>query len=119
MSPEEVKNFFKELRKKLVEGLDLIDGVKVRRIRKEDVDDLKSLLLPLPSEIQFSPNMFVLVKYNDKEERDFETAQIMQNILLALRLLKGGYVSASYVFYIDASERDWGTIFMDIHKKYA
>ena len=105
MSPEEVENFFKELRKKLVEGFDLIDGVKVRRISKEDVEDLKFWLFPLPSEIRLSPNTFVLVKYNDKEERDFETAQIMQNILLALRLLKRGYVSASYVFYIDASER--------------
>ena len=105
MSPEEVKSFFKELRRKLVEGFDLIDGVKVRRISKEDVEDLKSWLFPLPSEIRLSPNMFVLVKYSDKEERDFETAQIMQNILLALRLLKGGYVSASYVFYIDASKR--------------
>jgi len=105
LSPEEVMNFFKEQEKKLVEGINLVDGVKIRRISKEDLEDLKSMFFPLPSDIRLSSNMFVLAKCITGDAHEFKTAQIMGNVVLAMRLLKSGYVSGSYVFYVLISEK--------------
>jgi len=103
LSPEEV---FREQEKKLVEGIDLFNGVKIRRISKEDLEDLKNSIFPLPLDTVVSPNMFVLEKYiTTKDGHDFQLDQTMRNMILAMRLLKKGYVSGNAIFYILVSEK--------------
>jgi len=99
-------SFFKEREKVLVEGIDLLDGVKIRRISKKDLEDLKNTPISLPPYTQVSPSMFVLEKSMTVErDHEFQPDKIMRNVVLALRLVKGGYVSGSYVFYILLSEK--------------
>jgi len=40
MTNEEVMNYFKEREKELTNGIELVDGLKIRRISKEDFEDL-------------------------------------------------------------------------------
>lgn len=108
MTNEEVKNLFKEQERQVVEGIDLVDEVRIRRIAKEDFEDLKSRFFPLPANLRelISPNTFVLVKHITAEERhDFQPDQTMRNTVLALRLLKRGYVYGSYVLYVLLPEK--------------
>ena len=107
LSKAEIMNFSKEREKQLVKGIHLVDRVKIRRISKEDIEDLntafRSTLHPFK---ELSPYMFVLEKdITVKDEHNFETDQIMRNVVLALRLFKRGYVSGSYVFYILLSKK--------------
>lgn len=106
MTNEELRNFFREREKQLVEGINLFERVKIRRISKEDLEDLKtSFFLPPEMHKFISPKMFVLEKYVTSEDgHGFHPREIMQRIVLALRLLKGGYVNGSYMFYILLSE---------------
>jgi len=105
MSNEQVTNFFKERERQLVEGIDLFDGVKIRRLSKEDLDDFKTNPT-LPPYIMTLPVNFVLEKYITVEnEHDFQLDPIMRNVVLALRLLKKSYVSGSSVFYVLVSEK--------------
>lgn len=105
MTKEEVRNFFKEREKVLVEGIVLFDGVKIRRISKEDLKDLKNTPISLPPYTQVSPNMFVLEKHITVEgDHKFQPDELIRNVVLALRLFKKGYVSGSYVFYIVVSK---------------
>ena len=48
MTNEEVMNYFKEREKELTNGIELVDGLKIRRISKEDFEDLNSSLLVSP-----------------------------------------------------------------------
>ena len=109
MTAEESKQRFKERREKVAAGIDLTDGVKIRLISKEDLEDLKRAydLFRFRDLREFiSPNIFVLEKFITAEERpDFEPDKFLRNIVLALRLLKGGYVYGSYVFYIQLNEK--------------
>lgn len=103
MTDEQVNEFFKKRGEQLVEGIDLIDGVRVRRISKEDFEDLNPSRFPFPRNLRdlISPRIFVLEKYvSAKEHDEFGADKTMRNVVLALRLLKGGYVYGSYVFYI-------------------
>jgi len=107
LSKEERMNLLKEREEELVQGIELYDGVKIKRISKEDIEDLKppflSTLHPLK---ELSPYMFVLEKYITVDNKHgFETDKIMRNVVLALRLLKKGYVSGSCVFYILVAEK--------------
>lgn len=105
MSSEQVMNFFKERERQLVEGIDLFDGVKIRRLSKEDLDDFKTNPT-LPPYIMTLPVNFVLEKYITVEnEHDFQLDPILRNVVLALRLLKKSYVSGSSVFYVLVSEK--------------
>jgi len=107
LSEEEIMKLLKKREKQLTEGIDLVDGVKIRRISKEDLEDINTLFFyRLHPYKEFSPHMFVLEKYITVEkEHKLEAHQIMRNVVLALRLLKGGYVSGGYVFYILLSEK--------------
>jgi len=105
MSNEQVMNFFKERERQLVEGIDLFDGMKIRRLSKEDLDDFKTNPT-LPPYIMTLPVNFVLEKYITVEnEHDFQLDPILRNVVLALRLLKKSYVSGSSVFYVLVSEK--------------
>ena len=107
LSKEETMNLLREREEELVEGIEIYDGIKARRISKEDYEDLnppfRSTLHPFK---ELSPHMFVLVKYITVDnEHDFETDKVMRNIVLALRLFRKGYVSGSFVFYVLVSEK--------------
>lgn len=43
LSKEEIMKLLKKREKQLTEGIDLVDGVKIRRISKEDLEDLNTL----------------------------------------------------------------------------
>lgn len=107
LTEDEATKLLMERGQKLVEGIDLISGVKVRRISREDFEDLAT---PIPTmhtyAKELSPSMFVLEKHITIEnQHQFEANRIMQNIILALRLMKKGNVSGSYVFYVLVSEK--------------
>jgi len=108
---EETNQLFKERREKVVEGVELIDGVKVRYISKEDLEDLKrepffSSFFPHEMRESISSEKFVLERIITTEEsHKFETNNVIRSIILALRLLKGGWVFGNYVFYIRLSEK--------------
>jgi hypothetical protein len=98
-------NLLREREKELVEGIELFDGVRIRHISKEDIEDLKNSIFPLPSDI-VSPNMFVLVKNIITEDGpNFQLDNTNRNIILAMRLLKKGNVSGNCIFYILVSEK--------------
>lgn len=105
MSKEEKMTILEEREKELVEGIKLFDGVKMRRMSKEDLEDLKSSIFLLPPDTLFTPNLFVLEKFIIEDDHKFQLNQTMRNIVLALRLLKKGYVSGNAIFYILVSEK--------------
>jgi len=108
MTAEERKKLFKERREKVVKGINLIDGVKIRHISKEDLEDLKTYPFPFPPDTRqlISPRMFVLEKHMKVENGQvFHIRRGMQNIILALRLLRGGIVFGSYTFHVLLSKK--------------
>jgi hypothetical protein len=108
---EEVTEFFEKLRKLLVEGIELADGVIVRRISKEDVEDINRYRSLLPTNMDLSSARFVLAKNVAGEDHEFRMTNVMHRIVLGLRLFKEGYVSGNFVFYVSLSEEsrivDW------------
>jgi len=108
MTTEETKKLFKERREKVVKGINLIDGVKIRYISKEDLEDLKTYPFPYPSDMRglISPRMFVLEKQTKVEKGQvLDLREVMQNIILSLRLLKEGLVFGSFTFYVLMSKK--------------
>lgn len=110
-SREQVDDYFKKLEKQLLEGIELIDGVKIRRISKEDIEDINRYLPLLPSNMDLSSAKFVLAKNVVGEDHEFRMTEAMHRIVLGLRLLKDSYVSGNFVFYVSLSEEsrvvDW------------
>ena len=99
-------NLLRDREKELVEGIELFDGVRIRCISKEDLEDLRNSIFPLPSDKVISPSMFVLAKPIVTEDgHDFQLDRTMRNIILAMRLLKKGSVSGNCIFYILVSEK--------------
>ncbi len=104
LTHDEVTKLFKERNKKVVKGINLVDGVKLRLASKEDFEDLNTVCQgPFGPAKKYSPRTYVFVKHF-KGEVDYEVEQVIRNTLLALRLLKDGYVSAGPIFYIVISE---------------
>jgi hypothetical protein len=97
--------FFQERAKEVKEGIELCDGIKVRRISEEDLDDLKTEPFMVPPHMT-STDIFVLEKYVTDEDRDYhEIHNIMLNSVLALRLLKSGDVMGRSTFQILLAEK--------------
>ena len=108
MTDEEVKRIFKERKEKIVKGIDLVEGVKIRQISKEDLEDLKTYPFPFPSDMRglISPRTFVLEKQTKvKKGQVFGLREVMQDIILSLRLLKEGLVFGSFTFYVLLSKK--------------
>lgn len=100
ITEEETKRVFTERREKVVRGIPLFHGVKIRLASKEDIEDLNTICFdpfgPIP---KYSSQTFVMVKYcKGKAYSKFE--KVMKNTVLGLRLLKGGYVSEGHIFHI-------------------
>lgn len=99
LSSEESKTLFEEQRRKVVKGIHLISGVRIRLATKEDLEDLNTICLNLSGSTDKYPSQtFVLVK--SFKDRTGNLDELMKNIVLALRLLKGGYVSRGHIFHI-------------------
>lgn len=108
MTDEEVKKVFKERKEKIVKGINLVEGVKIRQITKEDLEDLKTYPFPFPSDMHglISPRTFVLEKKIKVEKgQAFGVRKVMQDIILSLRLLKGGLVFGSFTFHVLLSKK--------------
>ena len=108
MTDEEAKRIFEKRKEKAVKGINLVEGVKIRQISKEDLEDLKTYPFPYPTDIRglISPRMFVLEKQIKVEkEQVFGLREIMQNIILSLRLLKGGLVFGSCTFHVRLAKK--------------
>lgn len=115
LTEEDSINLLREREKQLVEGIDISEGVKVRRISKEDIEHFKSNPFVIPSYTALTIDMFVLEKLITTEDgHDFQADATMRNIVLSLRLLKSGYVSGASVFYISLEERDTAKLFIPI-----
>lgn len=107
---QETRQIFKERKEKAVKGIEIVDGVKVKYISKEDLEDLKrqpySLMLPRDIRDFISPRTFVLEKtLTAKERHTFEASDVTQSIILAMRILKEGHVFGNDVFYIRLSKK--------------
>jgi len=105
---EESKRLFRERKEKVVRGINLVDGIRIRHISKEDLEDLKTWPFPLRRSATelISSRMFVLEKrINVENGQSFDLHKTMQNIILSLRLLKSGAVFGSYVFSILMSKK--------------
>ncbi len=103
MTDEERKRIFTKQKEKAVRGVKLSNGVKIRLMSKEDLDILRSQPFFLPPNISelISPRMFALEKHIKSEKGSgFDFHKAMQNIILSMRLMKGGIVFGSYVFCI-------------------
>jgi hypothetical protein len=107
-SLEETRSIFKARRERVVDGIDLFEGVKVRLVSKEDIEVFKSSIIMtalLPSYMNISRDNFVLEKYlTIKNVPDPQVDETLRNIVLAMRLFKKGYVSFKGIFYILLSE---------------
>lgn len=100
LSREETKAIFEKRRERVVKGINLLKGVKIRLASEEDLADLNNICFdPFGPREKYSRNTFVMVKHY-KGEMNPEHEQIMRNTVLSLRLLKGGYVSAGHIFHI-------------------
>ena len=100
LSREETKAIFEKQRERVVEGINLLKGVKIRLASKEDLADLNTICFdPFGPREKYSPNTFVMVKHYEGRMNP-EHEQIMRNTVLALRLLKRGYVSSGHIFHI-------------------
>jgi len=105
---EESRRLFRERKEKVVKGINLVDGIKIRHISEEDLEDLKTspFFLTRGALELISPRMFVLEKRIKVENgQGFDLHKTMQNIILSLRLLKDGAVFGSYVFSILLSKK--------------
>ena len=105
---EESKRLFRERKERIVKGINLVNGVKIRHISKEDLEDLKTFPFTLPPNMRelISPRMFVLEKHIVvKNNHDFRLHEVIRDIILALRLLKEGIIFGSFVFYILLSKK--------------
>ena len=101
---EDVNEVIVEREKHLIEGIGLMDEVRIRRMREDDIRDVKSIMFQLPSFLELSSNMFVLSKSVIVEDKhQFEVSEIIQSIVLAFRLFREGYISGPYVFYVPIS----------------
>lgn len=103
ITAEETKKLFKEHREKAVKGINLTNGVRIRLISKEDLEDLKTYPFPFPPDMRelISPRMFVLEKHVKTENGQvFYIHKAMQRIILALRLLREGLVFGSCTFCV-------------------
>jgi hypothetical protein len=91
--------------KEMIEGIQVFNGVKIKHISKEDHGVLEASFFTLPPDTRLRPSMYVLEKEIPVENQlDFPLDTLMQDIVLAMRLLKKGYVSGVSVFYIPTSE---------------
>lgn len=97
-----------EQHRQLVEGIELQEGVRVRLISKEDMEDIPDgFITPMrihPAYRRISHGTFTLevhVTCKDVADMpDVKLGETLGNIVLAMRLLKRGYVSFSYIFFI-------------------
>jgi hypothetical protein len=111
MTREEKNAFFMDRKRQVVEGIEIVGGVKVRLFSKEDIKDIDSSFFPVSNKVlreRISTRTYVLEKYITVEkDHGFETDKIMRNIVLALRLLQEGYVYGDDVFYFLFSDGKW------------
>jgi hypothetical protein len=101
MSDEEVRKVLIEQNTRVIDGIELFNGVKLRRISNEDLEDFKNYPFPLWEGTSISSGMFVLERIiTDEDEGYSEIHKTMVNIVLGLRLLKKGDVVGNAVYSI-------------------
>jgi hypothetical protein len=104
LSDEDASGILKKQEEELTRGIELFRNMRIRRMSTEDLEDLNNPLLSMIQPFErFSSRMFVLEMLLAAKD-DLGAHQIMQNVVLALRLLKKGYVSGNYTFYVHCSE---------------
>lgn len=108
ITDKQARDLYLQREKQLVEGIDLIDGIKIKRISREDLEELKTAPLLFSPNLRqlLSSRLIVLVTQIPKEMRySSQIDEKMRNIVLALRLFKSGYVHGSHVFHIHIPEK--------------
>jgi hypothetical protein len=106
MSDEEARKLLTERSQLMVEGIELFNGVRLRRISKEDLEDFGKCPFPLWTGMNISPDMFVLEKKIAHEDKQYsKIEESMVNMVLSLRLLKKGDVVGNAVFSILLSDQ--------------
>lgn len=107
MSDEEARKLAIERSNQLIEGIELFNGIRMRRISKEDLEDFSVYHhLFSPAALSIHAGMFILEKHITDEDKEYSKIyEIMLNVVLGLRLLKKGGVMGNAVFNILLSDK--------------
>jgi len=87
-------NAFKDTQEQFIEGVELVDDVRIRLVSKEDIKCLKSSLVALPNDLLefISIKNYILEKdLTDEQAHGFNADKFMRNIVMAINLFKEGY----------------------------
>jgi hypothetical protein len=103
MTDEEWEAYLRGLDVELLFGVDLSDGVVLRRFLKDDFEGLNVPFLTSPLSMVSSAEFALEKRVMVQDESEFETIwfdveKVLRNAVLALRLLKEGCFSADSVF---------------------
>lgn len=92
MSPEEVKCYFINLNKQLAEGVELVNGIMIRRTNESHKTVIEKYAQVCSWGQKIHPTKFILEHPSIMEEQigSGEIDQTIYNIILALRLLNKG-----------------------------
>lgn len=109
MSSEEVKSYFINLNKQLAEGIELGNGIMIRRTNESHKTVIEQYAQVCSWGQKIHISKFVLENPIIMEEQigSGEIDQAISNIILALRLLNKGYISANFVLYTCLTGDSW------------
>jgi hypothetical protein len=103
-TPSQIKKDYDDRENQLRNGIELVDGIIIRRVTTEDIKLLQS---KLHSYARLFSQMFILEKRFSVDDK-FANSEIMIDIVTALRLFQGGYVSGSEsIYFIETEEGDF------------
>lgn len=100
-SPSQIKKDYDDREIQLRNGIELVDGINIRRISDEDI---KLLQPKLYFYARLFSQMFILEKHFSVDDK-FANSETMIDIVTALRLFQGGYVCGSEAIYFIETEK--------------
>lgn len=104
----EGKMAFKDRQEQFIEGVELVDDVRIRLVSKEDIECLKSSLFGSPNDLLklISTKTYLLEQdLIEEQSHEFKSDKLMRNIVLAINLFKEGYTHGDDVFYFEESQK--------------
>lgn len=98
---EETMEYFNSLRKRLEQGIEILDNVKIRRIKKEDFDRIKKFGISPPMAGIFSEinKRTFVIEVLHKEFDSKKSELIIYKVLLGLRLYKAEGVFCKVIWF--------------------
>jgi len=114
---EEAMKYLRMLRRKCEEGIEVLDNVRIRRIRKEDLEGVRKWgMVAYYADIfsRINASTFVIeIPQRDLDMKEIESK--IHNILLAMRLHKMGSVYCMIMWFLENSKYDMKLAILDTH----